>query len=80
MRIGYSKHQVLDSFKEALEDNSNKDISSLWPVVLFRLREDLVYRQVKTVGKEISRQVLLMKDMCQRWLLVILLIIQSFHH
>ncbi|XP_038892703.1 crossover junction endonuclease MUS81 isoform X1 [Benincasa hispida] len=52
MRMGYSKHQVLDSFKEVSEDNPNKDISSLWPAVLCRLREDLVYGQVEAVGRE----------------------------
>lgn len=43
MRMGYSKNQVLDAFKEVSEDNPNKDISSLWPAVLCRLREDHVY-------------------------------------
>lgn len=43
MRMGYSKHQVINSFKEVSKDNPNKDTSSLWPAVLCRLREDLVY-------------------------------------
>ncbi|XP_022139114.1 crossover junction endonuclease MUS81 isoform X2 [Momordica charantia] len=52
MRMGYSKNQVLDAFKEVSEDNPNKDISSLWPAVLCRLREDHVYGQVEAVGRE----------------------------
>ncbi|XP_011655894.1 crossover junction endonuclease MUS81 isoform X2 [Cucumis sativus] len=52
MRMGYSKHQVINSFKEVSKDNPNKDISSLWPAVLCRLREDLVYGQVEAIGRE----------------------------
>ena len=49
MCMDYYKHQVLDSFREI---NSNKDILSLWPIVLCRLCEDLVYGQVDIVGRE----------------------------
>ena len=55
MRMSYSKHQVLDSFKEVSEDKPNKDISSLWPAVLCRLREDLVYGQIEAVGRKRGR-------------------------
>ena len=49
---GYSKHQVIDSFKEVSKDNPNKDISSLWPAVLSHLCEYLVYSQVEANGRE----------------------------
>ncbi|KAM3685973.1 hypothetical protein ACB098_11G163800 [Castanea mollissima] len=42
MRMGYSKEQVLAAFAEVSE-SSQKEISSLWPAVLCRLREDQVY-------------------------------------
>lgn len=42
MRMGYSKEQVLAAFAEVTE-SSQKEISSLWPAVLCRLREDEVY-------------------------------------
>ncbi|GMY22616.1 crossover junction endonuclease mus81 [Fagus crenata] len=41
-RMGYSKEQVLAAFAEVSE-SSQKEISSLWPAVLCRLREDQVY-------------------------------------
>jgi crossover junction endonuclease MUS81 len=40
--MGYSKEQVLAAFAEVSE-SSQKEISSLWPAVLCRLREDQVY-------------------------------------
>ena len=40
--MGYSKEQVLAAFAEVSE-SSQKEISSLWPAVLCRLREDPVY-------------------------------------
>ena len=52
MHMSYSKHQVLDSFKEVSDDNTNKDISSLWPAVLCHLHKDLVYSQVEAVGRK----------------------------
>lgn len=42
MRMGYSKDQVHSAFSEVLK-SSEKEISSLWPAVLCRLREDQVY-------------------------------------
>ncbi|KAK3223824.1 hypothetical protein Dsin_010849 [Dipteronia sinensis] len=42
-RMGYSKEQVLHAFNEVSETSQNKEISSLWPAVLCRLREDQVY-------------------------------------
>ncbi|KAI9169325.1 hypothetical protein LWI28_010726 [Acer negundo] len=42
-RMGYSKEQVLHAFNEISETSQNKEISSLWPAVLCRLREDQVY-------------------------------------
>ncbi|KAL5760348.1 hypothetical protein ACOSQ2_019186 [Xanthoceras sorbifolium] len=43
MHMGYSKEQVLHAFNEVSETSQNKEISSLWPAVLCRLREDQVY-------------------------------------
>lgn len=43
MRMGYSKEQVLVAFAEVSESSPKKEISSLWPAVLCRLREDQVY-------------------------------------
>ncbi|KAL9424329.1 hypothetical protein AB3S75_036253 [Citrus x aurantiifolia] len=43
MRMGYSKEQVLRAFGEVSETSQHKEISSLWPAVLCRLREDEVY-------------------------------------
>ncbi|EEF49613.1 endonuclease, putative [Ricinus communis] len=43
LRMGYSKVQVLHAFTEVSETSWNKEISSLWPAVLCRLREDQVY-------------------------------------
>ncbi|KAK9189222.1 hypothetical protein WN944_020628 [Citrus x changshan-huyou] len=42
-RMGYSKEQVLRAFGEVSETSQHKEISSLWPAVLCRLREDEVY-------------------------------------
>ncbi|ESR52134.1 hypothetical protein CICLE_v10030882mg [Citrus x clementina] len=42
-RMGYSKEQVLQAFGEVSETSQHKEISSLWPAVLCRLREDEVY-------------------------------------
>lgn len=41
--MGYSKEQVLLAFNEVAECSENKEISSLWPAVICRLREDQVY-------------------------------------
>ncbi|KAK9283618.1 hypothetical protein L1049_011868 [Liquidambar formosana] len=41
--MGYSKEQVLHAFTEVSKTSRNKEISSLWPAVLCRLREDQVY-------------------------------------
>ncbi|KAK9912942.1 hypothetical protein M0R45_036774 [Rubus argutus] len=42
-RMGYSKEQIIRVFREVLETSHDKEISSLWPSVLCRLREDEVY-------------------------------------
>ncbi|KAA3454110.1 crossover junction endonuclease MUS81 isoform X2 [Gossypium australe] len=49
-RMGYSKEQVLSAFAEVSETSKNKEISSLWPSVLCRLREDQVYGQEAHYG------------------------------
>ncbi|CAK9147489.1 unnamed protein product [Ilex paraguariensis] len=41
--MGYSKGKIVRAFTEVLETSQNKEISSLWPAVLCRLREDQVY-------------------------------------
>lgn len=41
--MGYSKEQVLHAFNEEHKTSPHKEISSLWPAVLCRLREDQVY-------------------------------------
>ncbi|XP_031284861.1 crossover junction endonuclease MUS81 isoform X1 [Pistacia vera] len=42
-RMGYSKEQVLHAFDEEHKTSPLKEISSLWPAVLCRLREDQVH-------------------------------------
>ncbi|XVE90775.1 hypothetical protein DITRI_Ditri20bG0104100 [Diplodiscus trichospermus] len=54
-RMGYSKEQVLCAFTEVSETSNNKEISSLWPSVLCRLREDQVYGQEACVGMQSTR-------------------------
>ncbi|XWS56803.1 hypothetical protein CRYUN_Cryun09bG0117000 [Craigia yunnanensis] len=54
-RMGYSKEQVLCAFAEISETSRNKEISSLWPAVLCRLREDQVYGQEARDGMQSSR-------------------------
>lgn len=41
--MGYSKEKVLQAFSEVSETSQHKEILSLWPAVLCRLREDEVY-------------------------------------
>ncbi|KAB2046993.1 hypothetical protein ES319_A13G015200v1 [Gossypium barbadense] len=53
-RMGYSKEQVLSAFAEVSETSKNKEISSLWPAVLCRLREDQVYGQEAHNGVQSS--------------------------
>ncbi|KAG7948426.1 hypothetical protein I3843_13G008800 [Carya illinoinensis] len=55
MRMGYSKDQVLSAFTEVSKSSQTKEISSLWPAVLCRLREDQVYGHRHVVGSESSR-------------------------
>ncbi|CAK7339400.1 unnamed protein product [Dovyalis caffra] len=43
MRMGYSKEKVIHAFSKVSETSHYKEISSLWPAVLCRLREDLIY-------------------------------------
>ncbi|KAG2671749.1 hypothetical protein I3760_13G010000 [Carya illinoinensis] len=52
MRMGYSKDQVLSAFTEVSKSSQTKEISSLWPAVLCRLREDQVYGHRHVVGSE----------------------------
>lgn len=42
MRMGYPRERILQAFSE-IADPSKRNISSLWPSVLCRLREDEVY-------------------------------------
>ncbi|XP_022743044.1 crossover junction endonuclease MUS81 isoform X2 [Durio zibethinus] len=55
-RMGYSKEQVLRAFAEVSETSKNKEISSLWPAVLCRLREDQVYGQEARVGMQSTQR------------------------
>ncbi|KAK3001824.1 hypothetical protein RJ639_022453 [Escallonia herrerae] len=43
VRMGYSKEQILCAFAEVSETSGNKEMSSLWPAVMCRLREEQVY-------------------------------------
>ncbi|XP_059651940.1 crossover junction endonuclease MUS81 [Cornus florida] len=43
VRMGYSKEQILHAVSEVSETSQSKDVSSLWPAILCRLREDEVY-------------------------------------
>lgn len=43
MRMGYSREQIARAFTEVSETSPGKEMSSLWPSVLCRLREDDVY-------------------------------------
>jgi crossover junction endonuclease MUS81 len=55
MGMGYSKEQVLAAFAEVSESSQKKEISSLWPAVLCRLREDQIYglhSESKTVRED----------------------------
>ncbi|KAK8620868.1 hypothetical protein V6N13_067329 [Hibiscus sabdariffa] len=60
-RMGYSNEQVLSAFDEVSATSKNKDISSLLPAVLCRLREDQVYGQEAHVGVR-STRIQLSKD------------------
>ncbi|KAK3011638.1 hypothetical protein RJ639_011213, partial [Escallonia herrerae] len=42
-RMGYSKEQILCAFAEVSETSGNEEMSSLWPAVMCRLREEQVY-------------------------------------
>lgn len=41
--MGYSKEQILLAFSDVQKSSPNKNMSSLWPAVLCRLREAEVY-------------------------------------
>ncbi|KAL3645249.1 Crossover junction endonuclease mus81 [Castilleja foliolosa] len=41
--MGFSREQIIRAFTEVTEISPEKEISSLWPTVLCRLREDEVY-------------------------------------
>ncbi|GFP84258.1 crossover junction endonuclease mus81 [Phtheirospermum japonicum] len=43
LRMGFSREQIIRAFTEVTEISPKKEISSLWPTVLCRLREDEVY-------------------------------------
>lgn len=43
MPMGYSKEQIVQAFTEVSESSLGKEMSSLWPSVLCRLREEEVY-------------------------------------
>ncbi|KAM1941581.1 hypothetical protein ACFX13_029141 [Malus domestica] len=43
MCMGYSREQIVQAFTEVSETSNDKEMSSLWPSVLCRLREDEVY-------------------------------------
>ncbi|KAE8679344.1 crossover junction endonuclease MUS81-like isoform X2 [Hibiscus syriacus] len=60
-RMGYSKEQVLSAFVEVSETSKKKEISSLLPAVLCRLREDQVYGQEACDGVR-STRIQLSKD------------------
>ncbi|GMI84925.1 ARABIDOPSIS THALIANA MMS AND UV SENSITIVE 81, MMS AND UV SENSITIVE 81 [Hibiscus trionum] len=60
-RMGYLKEQVLSAFAEVSETSKNKDISSLLPAVLCRLREDQVYGKEVRDGAQ-STRIQLSKD------------------
>ncbi|KAL2337113.1 hypothetical protein Fmac_011559 [Flemingia macrophylla] len=58
-RMGYYKEHIVNAFTEVSRSHSIKDISSLWPAVLCRLREEQVYgsqsesqRSTYLVGEE----------------------------
>ena len=41
--MGYSREQTTRAFLEASDASQTQDMSSLWPAVLCRLKEDQVY-------------------------------------
>lgn len=41
--MGFSRQQIIHAFSEVTETSQRRDISSLWPTVLCRLREDEIY-------------------------------------
>ncbi|KAI3448833.1 hypothetical protein Pfo_005498 [Paulownia fortunei] len=41
--MGFSRQQIICAFSEVTETSQRKEISSLWPTVLCRLREDEIY-------------------------------------
>ncbi|XP_051144554.1 crossover junction endonuclease MUS81 isoform X2 [Andrographis paniculata] len=41
--MGFSRAQVMRAFSEAVETSKNKEMSSIWPTVLCRLREEEIY-------------------------------------
>ncbi|CAL1353432.1 unnamed protein product [Linum trigynum] len=55
LHMGYSKEQVFDAFIEVSRTSGQKDISSLWPAVLCRLREEQTYgpnSESQTLGND----------------------------
>ncbi|EYU42967.1 hypothetical protein MIMGU_mgv1a003030mg [Erythranthe guttata] len=43
VKMGFSRQQSIRAVSEVMETSKGKDISSLWPTVLCRLREDEIY-------------------------------------
>ncbi|PIN23483.1 Endonuclease MUS81 [Handroanthus impetiginosus] len=43
VNMGFSRQQIIRAFSEVMETSQRKEISSLWPTVLCRLREDEIY-------------------------------------
>ncbi|KAL6555536.1 Crossover junction endonuclease mus81 [Orobanche hederae] len=43
VRMGFSREQIVRAFTDVMETSQKKEISSLWPTVLCRIREDEIY-------------------------------------
>ncbi|KAL6563562.1 Crossover junction endonuclease mus81 [Orobanche gracilis] len=43
VRMGFSRAQIIRAFTDVMETSQKKEISSLWPAVLCRIREDEIY-------------------------------------
>ncbi|CAI9765011.1 unnamed protein product [Fraxinus pennsylvanica] len=52
VRMGFSEQQIFRAFAEVSEISRSKEMSSIWPTVLCRLREDEVYGQVCLSARE----------------------------
>ncbi|KAK4424864.1 Crossover junction endonuclease MUS81 [Sesamum alatum] len=54
--MGFSREQIIRAFSEVKETSQRKAISSLWPSVLCRLREDDIYGQAGLSSENIQPQ------------------------